>query len=103
MPAANHQKDEAPKAAHRRRSKPTFDVPEVAGEPGAPAGWVYREAARVPEVEHLSVQEAPPSNRLLSTGLGLFFVTAAPVAFISLLAIGFVTAPFGLATSAARS
>jgi hypothetical protein len=109
-------KDEAAKAPHRRRSKPAFDVPDVAGEPGAPAGWVYRDDAKRDDVTKDSKKDAKPaaaphhpthepgalrpmepSNRLLSTGIGLLFVAAAPVAFVSLLAIGLVAAPFALA------
>ncbi|HWF08431.1 MAG TPA: hypothetical protein VG297_08200 [Bryobacteraceae bacterium] len=87
--------------APRRRAKPAFDIPDVAGEPGAPAAWVYRED---PPAAATQTAGAPPqSNRLLSTGMGLLFAGAAPVAFVSLLAIGFVTAPFVLAKSAFTS
>jgi hypothetical protein len=99
MPPTNELKNGAVKAASapRRRAKPAFDIPDVAGEPGAPAAWVYRDD----KPAATQTAGAPPrSNRLLSTGMGLLFAGAAPVAFVSLLAIGFVAAPFVLAKSA---
>jgi hypothetical protein len=100
----------------RRKHKPTFDVPDVAGEPGAPAGWVYREGAAsstqgsavtrfadVPVGAQETARPAPRSNRLLSTGIGLLFAGAAPIAFVSFLAIGCLAAPFALAKGAITS
>jgi hypothetical protein len=94
-----------PVPAARRKSKPTFDIPVVAGEPGAPAGWVYRDSASAAPATPTQggANSAPRSNRFLSTGIGLFVAGAAPLAFISLLAIGLVATPFLLAKSTLTS
>lgn len=91
-----------PAPAPRRKSKPAFDIPEIAGEPGAPAGWVFRDdgpKAAHTHHEQKAGREPLRSNRLLSTGMGLLLAGAAPVAFLSLLALGFVAAPFRLAVN----
>ncbi len=109
----------------RRKSRPTFEVPAIAAPPGAPAGWVYREEEppaaqdRPVHPDHLrresilrresmlrresTLRRESVPGRFAAAGLGLLLVGAAPVAFVSLAALGLAATPFLMAGRALGS
>lgn len=96
-PAHRHSK-QAPRV--RRKSKPKFEVPAETGLPAAPVEWVYRTDAVPPQPPHTATQPKTAGRSRTTpfeaAGMGLFFVGAVTVGFVSLVALGVMVAPMGM-------
>ena len=96
-PKHRHSK-QAPQA--RRKSKPKFEIPAETGLPLAPVEWVYRTDDVPPPAPAAAAHPAKERSKITpfqAAGMGLVFVGAATVGFVSLVALGLVAAPMGIA------
>lgn len=101
MPPKNDPAHRHPKAAPRarRKSKPKFEVPVETGLHVAPVEWVYRTDAipfKPAIAERRSTEKASQTTPFQAAGMGLFFVGAATMGFVSLVALGLVAMPMGI-------
>jgi hypothetical protein len=96
-PAHRHSKQAPPT---RRKAKPKFEVPAETGLPAAPVAWAYRtdEVSSPPSPAVPRPTEEPSrTNPFLVAGMGLFLAGAATAGFASLVALGLVATPLGIA------
>jgi hypothetical protein len=96
-PAHQHSK-QAPRI--RRKTKPRFEIPLETGSAVTPVEWVYRtdDASTPPSpAARRPTEDRSKTDPFLATGTGLFFVGAVTVGLVSLVALGLVTAPIGIA------
>ena len=96
-PAHRHSK---PAPHIRRKSKPKFEIPVETGLPETPAGWAYRTddvSTPASPAAPRRTEERSKTNPILVAGMGLFFAGAAMAGFVSLVSLGLVAMPMGIA------
>ncbi len=96
-PAHRHS-EQAPRI--RRKTKPKFEIPLETTSSVTTVDWVYRtDGVSTPAspAARRKTEERSKTNPLLAAGMGLFFMGAATAGLVSLVALGLVAAPIGIA------